>query len=148
MQKMRRAPVYFTLAQVRFNPILALESYVPKIQDQLRRHGFPDTQKTMVTTFNLNIAQPNNSGPQPLPIAQVARHTFSTMDKSAGFILDQGSLSFQTMEYDVFESLSETFLKGLKTVHEAVESQLYGSKSACATSMLCTLGKGEDLSEY
>src|ERR1035437_2350134 len=105
MQKMRHAPVYFTLAQARFNPILALDSYVPKIQDQLRRQGFPDTQTVMVATFNLNMAQPTDAGsrPQSLPVSQAARYTFLTMDKTAGFILDQGSLSFQTAEYDVFD---------------------------------------------
>jgi|ERR1700722_6440803 len=147
MQKMRRAPVYLTLAQARFNPILALDAYVPKIQDQLRRHGFPDTQKMMVTTFNMNIAQPNDAGPQPLPISQTARHTFSTMDKTAGFILDQGSLSFQTMEYDMFESFSEIFLKGLKTVHEAV-SLSYTDRIGLRYLDAVYPGKGKNLSEY
>ena len=56
-RKLSQAPVFFTLVQVRFNPILALDSYVPKIQDELRRQGYPDAQKGVMATFNLNVGQ-------------------------------------------------------------------------------------------
>lgn len=120
-QKMRQAPVYFTLVQARFNAILALDSYVPQIQDHFRLQGFPDTQKGMLATFNLNAGASGEAGPSQVPVSQVTRYIFSNMDKTAGFILDQGSLSFQTTNYTVFESFSETFLNGLKTVHDAVK---------------------------
>jgi uncharacterized protein (TIGR04255 family) len=119
-QKMRQAPVYFTLVQARFNAILALDSYVPKIQDQLRVRGFPDTQKGVLATFNLNVGAPSEAGPPQVPVSQVTRYTFGNIDKTASFILDQGSLSFQTTNYDTFESLLKIFLNGLKIVHEAV----------------------------
>ncbi len=118
-KKMRHAPVYFTIVQVRFNPIMALDDYAPKIQDRMRRDGFPDLQKGMLATFNLNIA-PGEAGPAQVPVAQTARYTFSNMAKTAGFILDQGSLSFQTTDYDVFGTFSETFVAGLKIVHDVV----------------------------
>jgi hypothetical protein len=35
--KMRSAPVYFTIAQVRFSPILTLDTYAPQIEERLRR---------------------------------------------------------------------------------------------------------------
>jgi uncharacterized protein (TIGR04255 family) len=149
MTKMTSAPVYFTLAQVRFNQVLALESYVPQIQDQLRRNGFPDTQKVVMATFNLNMPPPppSDGAPQTLPVSQTVRHTFSTMDKKAGFVLDQGSLSFQTMEYDVFETFSKTFLDGLKIVHEAVALS-YTDRIGMRYLDAVYPGKGEELSEY
>ena len=110
-KKMRHAPVYFTIVQVRFNPIMALDDYAPKIQDRMRRDGFPDLQKGTLATFNLNIA-PGETGPAQVPVAKTARYTFSNMAKTAGFILDQGSLSFQTTDYDVFGTFSETFIAG------------------------------------
>ena len=39
--KLPRAPLIFVLAQVRFNPVLKMESYVPDIQEYLRHHEFP-----------------------------------------------------------------------------------------------------------
>jgi uncharacterized protein (TIGR04255 family) len=38
-RKMTRAPVYFAIMQARFNPILALDSYAPQIQERFRKHG-------------------------------------------------------------------------------------------------------------
>src|SRR6516164_980213 len=111
-QKLTQAPVYFTLAQVRFNPVFALDSYVPKIQDQLRRQGYPDTKKGMLTTFNLNVGNPAEGAIPQVPVSQTTRYTFSNINKTEGFILDQASLSFQTTEYDIFESFAEMFLMG------------------------------------
>lgn len=119
-QKMRQAPVYFTLVQARFNAILALDSYVAKIQDRLRVEGFPDTQKRMLATFNLNISESGEASPPQVPVSQVARYTFGNMNQTAGFILDQGSLSFQTTNYDTFENFLKTFLSGLKIIHDVV----------------------------
>jgi uncharacterized protein (TIGR04255 family) len=119
-QKLRRAPVYFTLAQVRFNPVLALDSYVPKIQDQLRRQGYPDVKKGVLNTFNLNLSQPTEGAAPQVPVSQTMRYTFSNIDKTEGFILDQAALFYQTTEYDTFDSFAETLLKGLKIVHETV----------------------------
>lgn len=122
-RKMKSAPVYFTIAQVRFNPILSLETYAPQIQDRLRKEGFPDFQKALLATINLNMnLAPTSEGGSPpqLPMAQTARFMFGSMERTSGFILDQGALSFQTTEYDVFETFLETFLKGLQAVNEAV----------------------------
>lgn len=119
-KKLTRAPVYFTLAQVRLNPVLALDSYVPKIQDQLRRQGYPDTKRGMLTTFNLNIGNPSEGGTPQVPVSQTARYTFSNMDRTEGFILDQGALSFQTTEYDTFERFAKVFLMGLTIADQAV----------------------------
>src|SRR5271157_2022850 len=120
MARMTHAPVFFTIVQVRFNSVLALESYAPTIQDQFRRHGFPDFQPGVVATFNLNFVNSTEPGPPKVPVSQIASYRFSNMEKTAGFTLDQGSLSLQTTNYDVFENFSETFLNGLKIVHEAV----------------------------
>lgn len=120
-QKMTHAPVYFAIVQARFNPIMALDSYAPQIQEQFRKHGFPDAQKGVLATVNLSQAAPADGGTPQVPVSQATRYTFCNMDKTAGFILDPGALSFQTTEYDVFETFSAQFQSGLKAVHEAVE---------------------------
>ena len=119
--RMRLAPVYFTLAQVRFNPILALDNYVSDLQNKLRLQGFPDVQKAMLATYNFNIGNPDETRSPQVPVSQAARYIFSNMDKTEGFILDHGSLAFQTTNYDVFESFSSKLLTGMKIVHEAVK---------------------------
>jgi uncharacterized protein (TIGR04255 family) len=120
--RLKAAPVFFTLAQARFNPILSLEAYAPQIQERLRKVGFPDAQKGVLATINLNVnaASPAEGNPPQLPIAQSARFIFGNMERTSSFILDQGALSFQTTEYDVFETLLADFVKGLEAVNEAV----------------------------
>ena len=120
--KMKAAPVYFAIAQVRFNPILSLEAYAPQIQERLRKEGFPDAQKGFLATINLNlnVAPSSEGSPPQLPMAQTSRYVFGNMERTSGFILDQGALSFQTTEYNVFETFLADFLKGLQAVNEAV----------------------------
>ena len=118
-KKMTQAPVFFAIVQVRFNPIMALDDYAPKIQDRMRLDSFPDLQKGMLATFNLNITA-EEARPAQVPVEQTARYMFSNINRTAGFILDQGSLSFQTTDYDVFTTFSKTFIKGLQIVHKIV----------------------------
>src|SRR5437868_6375387 len=120
-KKMIHAPVYFAIVQARFNPILALDSYAPQIQERFRKHGFPDAQKGVLATFNLNLAAPTEGSPPQVPVAQTARYTFCNMGRTAGYILDQGALSFQTTEYEVFDTFSDRFRQGLQGVHDAVD---------------------------
>jgi uncharacterized protein (TIGR04255 family) len=119
-RKMTHAPVYFAIMQARFNQILALDSYAPQIQEHLRKHGFPDVQKGALAAFNLNLAAPTDESPPQVPVAQTPRYTFSNIDRTAAFILDQGALSLQTTEYDVFDTFCSHFQHGLQVVHDAV----------------------------
>jgi uncharacterized protein (TIGR04255 family) len=119
-RKLNNAPVYFAIVQARFNPILALDSYAPAIQDSLRRQ-FPDAQKGTLNTFNIALNPALDGGQSQVPVSRVTRYTFLNAGRTAGFILDQGTLSYQTTDYDVFETFSDTFLDVLEIVHKAVE---------------------------
>lgn len=116
-QKMRNAPVYYTVAQARHNPILSLETYIPTIQENLRLAGYPDYQHSVVMSFNLSAV--GATPPQP-QVQQVKRHVFSNADATAGFLLQPDSISFQVTDYDTFETFSKEFLKGLEILHAAV----------------------------
>jgi uncharacterized protein (TIGR04255 family) len=146
-QKLRQAPVYFALVQVRFNPVLALDSYVPKIQDQFRREGYPDSKKGTLTTFNLNMLPPAGGITPQVPISLASRYTFSNMGTTEAFILDHGALSFQTTEYDTFGKFAETFLKGINIVHQVVTLNFTDRVGVRYLDAVYPRD-GEDLSEY
>lgn len=119
--KLKNAPVYFTLAQVRFNPILSLETYVSGLQESLRKEGFPDFKKNVVATFNLTAVGAGEAGaPQLSQPQSEAQYLFTSMDSTSGFVLGQNHISFQAAEYDVFETFSGSLLKGLELLHKAV----------------------------
>jgi uncharacterized protein (TIGR04255 family) len=119
-QKLKNAPVYFTIAQVRFNPVLALDSYAAAIQENMRKQGFPDAQEGVLATFNLMPVAGAEGAPPQVPVVQTKRYIFANMERTAGFLLDRGALSFQTTDYDVFESFSASFLMGLQIVHNVI----------------------------
>jgi uncharacterized protein (TIGR04255 family) len=146
-RKMSNAPVYFTIAQVRFNTLLALDSYAPTIQENMRKDGFPDFQKGIVATFNLNLGAPTESPPAQVPVGQMVRYVFSDMEKTTAFVLDQGSLSFQTTEYDVFETFSARFLQGLGILHTAVNLS-YSDRIGFRYLDAVFPKEGESLSDY
>ncbi len=148
-QKMSKAPVYFVIVQARFNPILALDSYAPAIQDNFRKNGFPDFQKAFLNTFNLNgpvaIGHPNV--PMQVPMSQAPQYHFVNSKRTASFILGEGALSFQTTSYDVFETFSDTFLMGLGMVHEAVGLS-YTDRIGVRYLDAIVPENGEDVSDY
>jgi uncharacterized protein (TIGR04255 family) len=120
--KLANPPIFFALVQARFNALMALESYIADIQERFRKQGFPDFQKVFLTTLNLPLAASmEGAGAQPIPVMQAPRYLFANIDRTAGFVLEAGALSFQTTEYDVFETFSAQFLAGLKAVHDAVD---------------------------
>jgi uncharacterized protein (TIGR04255 family) len=127
--KMKNAPVYFTIAQIRFNTVWTLDSYAPVIQENMRKLGFPDAKKGVLATFNLTpVSLPSVSsevGQQQVPVAQTTRYHFNNMEGTSGFVLEQGAISFQTTAYDRFESFSEMLLKGAEIVHSAVGLSYY-----------------------
>lgn len=116
--KLSNAPVYFTLAQVRFNPILNLDPYVAAFQDSLRKEGFPDFKKNVLTAFSLQLF-PASDGQQQPPQTEV-QYIFTSMDNTSGFILGKDQLAFQSTSYDVFKTFADKLLNGLKLLHHAV----------------------------
>ncbi|MGH8807203.1 MAG: TIGR04255 family protein [Noviherbaspirillum sp.] len=127
--KMKHAPVYFTIAQIRFNTVWTLDSYAPAIQESMRKSGFPDAKKGFLATFNLTpVSLPSGTlegGQKQVPVAQTTRYEFNNMEGTSGFTLDQGAISFQTTDYDKFETFSGMLLKGLEIVHGAVGLSYY-----------------------
>lgn len=119
-EKMKNAPVYFAIAQARHNPVLRLGAYAADIQDRMRKVGYPDFKKGVSMAFNLPQIGDASQAQNPPVVEQVERLMFFSTDNTKGFIVEQNALSFQTTEYDTFESFADEFIKGLGIVHECV----------------------------
>jgi len=113
---LKNPPVYFTVAQVRFNAILTLADYLPAVQEAFRKKGFPDfaTQKQVVLQIGTQ-----NGQPAPIPGIQ-ERFSFSNAEKTHSFLLESDKLTFQSTQYGHFESFSAAIIDGLALVHGAV----------------------------
>jgi uncharacterized protein (TIGR04255 family) len=119
-EKMKNAPVYFTIAQVRHNPVLRLGAYAPDIQDRMRKAGYPDFKRGVAIALALTPEVGDEAQAKSPEVQKVERLMFFNSESTKGFIVEQNALSFHTTEYDTFETFSDEFVKGLGIVHECV----------------------------
>lgn len=116
---LKTPPVYFTVAQVRFNTLLKLVNFLPAIQEKLRKLGFPafNVHRTIALQFAIRDGQTEQPVPQPVP---QEHYMFANVEQTHCFVLNMDSLTFQSTNYETYESFSEMFLKGLSIVHQEV----------------------------
>lgn len=117
---MSNAPVYFTVAQVRFNPILNLESYLPAIQDRMRILQFPDFKRELIQQLIVPFGGGEDAQMSTPSFQPHARCIFGDMKGRTSFVLESNALGLQTTAYDTFETFSKVLLQGLGIVHRAI----------------------------
>lgn len=115
---LKNPPVYLTLAQVRFNPILKLADFLPGIQESFRQAGYPDFDRQHIISIQLTAQE--GQPPAPTPVQQ-ERFLLGNVEKTHTFILDGRSLTLQSTNYGQFETFSACFLEGLNIVNDAVK---------------------------
>jgi uncharacterized protein (TIGR04255 family) len=116
--KMSLAPVFYTLAQVQFNPIAQMSDYVAPLQERLRRSGFPDFRAE--NQFGLTIRRLDELQPDVQQQQQV-RWSFTNTERTEGYLLLSNALVFHTTAYDTFVDFLQKVISGLRLVHEIVE---------------------------
>lgn len=119
-EKLTNAPLYLALSEVRFNTVLGLESnYLPGIQEQLRKLGFPDFEPSAEFTFQLKPPAESEAKPR-IDSVGLNRYVFRDIGRLAGFSLSAGSIAYFTSAYDVFETFRQRMMEGLQIVHSAI----------------------------
>lgn len=120
MEKLTNAPVYYTVAQVQFNPVLDLDGYIPAIQSKMREAHFPDYKKEVVQRLVLPFGGAEQGQMTAPTVTPQSRYQFGDMDGRSLFLLETNALSFQTTSYDTFKIFSGALLKGLGVLHDAL----------------------------
>lgn len=117
-EKRSNPPVFYTLAQIKFNPIARMEEYVPELQDRLRHIGYPDYQPE----HKIEVAIRKAASPQPdVRPQQMVRWNFTNIDRTEAYTLHPDALIFHSTQYAHFEDFSKKVLKGLTLAHEVIE---------------------------
>ena len=119
-KKLTNAPVYYTVAQVQFNPVLDLDGYLPAIQSKMRELLFPDYKKEVFQRLVLPFGSAEQGQMVAPTVTPQSRYLFGDIEGRSLFLLETNTLSFQTTRYNTFETFSETLLKGLGLVHNAL----------------------------
>lgn len=111
--RLSKAPVCFTLAQMRFNPVLVMEPFLPALQEAFREAGFPDYVRSEVQTLEVS---PSDGG-MAMREQVTTRLVYRNKARTAAFLLDPAALTYELTDYPVFEEFSDAFLRALKIVH-------------------------------
>lgn len=111
--RLSKAPVCFTLAQMRFNPVLVMEPFLPALQEAFREIGFPDYAQTKVQALEVAPSE----GGMAVREQAITRRVYRNKAQTAAFLLDTDALTFELTDYPVFEEFSNTFLHALEIVH-------------------------------
>ena len=115
-KKLSNAPVYYTIVQVQFNPIMELDQYINRIQSRMSENGFPDFKRQIIQQFvlpmgNIQPDQITTSGLTPS-----YRFLFGDMVGSSMFMLANNSLSFQTTSYESFDKFALCFMEAIAII--------------------------------
>ncbi|MDP8566282.1 TIGR04255 family protein [Methylophilus aquaticus] len=146
-KKLSNAPLYYTVVQVQFNPILNLDSFMPAIQSEMRGLGFPDYKREVRQRFFLNPDQHNPNSQSVPSIIQENRNLFGDIEGLSKFILDNNALTFETTNYETYETFVKCFSAGLGVVHNIINlafTERVGLRYLDAVFPL----NGEPLNEY
>jgi uncharacterized protein (TIGR04255 family) len=119
-KKLTNAPVYYTVAQIQFNPVLDLDGYIPAIQAKMREAHFPDYKKEVFQRLVLPFGGAEQGQMATPTLTPQSRYLFGDIQGRSLFLLETNALSFQTTSYDTFETFSASLLKGLGILHGAL----------------------------
>lgn len=115
--KLSNAPVYYTVAQVQFNPVLDLDSYVPAIQSKMREAHFPDFKKEVFQRLDFPVLGTAQGQMIPPTMTTQARYLFGDIAGETAFLLEANALTLQTTAYDTFETFSALLMTALGVLH-------------------------------
>lgn len=101
-KKLTNPPLTYVLAQVKIGPILAIEKYVPELQEVARRElGLPQYVPAILRNIELKAGQNQAS------INELKQWHFLDLDRTTGVVLSDSSIIAHTSKYQGFEALME-----------------------------------------
>lgn len=146
--KMNNAPVYFTVAQVQYNAVLNLETYLPAIQDRMRARRFPDYKREAFQRFVFPFGGGDGGQVTTPSILPQSRFIFGDIEGLSGFVLENNTMSFQTTAYDTFEIFSKTLIDGLRILHEELQLDFTERVGLRYLDAVLPMANVESLSDY
>lgn len=115
-----KQPLVLVLGQVRFSPIRQMCDYIPVIQEEFRRHGFPLERAGKVQQL---VFGPGGGVPQ---VVEQQRWEYTTKDETSSILVTQDSVVLQSTAYEKFERFAEKLLHAARTVLVKTEHDQLG----------------------
>ncbi|MGB0108567.1 MAG: TIGR04255 family protein [Candidatus Sulfotelmatobacter sp.] len=106
-----RTPLIYVVSQVRFSAIVAMEKFIPEIQEKLR-HKYPWFQRSKIQELMFQA--------QGAPsVSFNDRYEFLQRDKRTGVVLMSNSVALHTNKYTSYEAFEQEFTNALGAIHES-----------------------------
>ena len=115
-----RQPLVLVLCQVRFSTV-QVGDYIPKIQEEFRRKGFPIERAGKVQQL---ILAPG--GGAPIQSVEQQRWEYRTRDECWSILVMPDSVVLQTTAYERFEGFAEQLRHSVDTVFAKTEHDRLG----------------------
>jgi len=111
-------PLVLVLCQVKFSPVRQMADYIPAIQEEFRRHGYP--LETAGKIQQLNIT------PAGMQTTEQERWEYRTKDEQWSILVMQDAVVVQTTGYEKFEDYAKHLERAVGTVLRITEHENLG----------------------
>lgn len=119
--RLSKQPLVLVLGQVRFSSIRQMDRYIPEIQEEFRRKGFPIERAGKVQQFTFVPG-----GGVPVQVNEQQRWEYRNKDETWSILVMQDSIVLQTTDYERFEDFADKFLHAIRTVLAKTEHDQLG----------------------
>jgi uncharacterized protein (TIGR04255 family) len=113
--RLLNGPLVYVLAQVVISPILQMKQYIPEIQEELRKGGYPRFQEDQIQDVIF--------GPQPQTRMSL-RWTFLDAGGHNSVVISNNFIVLETSAYQTFEKFAEDLGKVLSVVNKFAQISL------------------------
>jgi len=141
---MQNPPIFYTVGQIKFNPVLDMQEFVSRIQRDWRS-TCPDFSQDTVNEIQIHLPGPDKA-PEVKTISS-PRWNFKDAKRSSGFLLGTDSLAFHTTAYKDRDHFISALLSGLDVVNSHV-GLAYIESVGVRTLDAVVPQAGEHLSDY
>ncbi len=108
-------PINTCILQIDFSPILEIKNKIPRIQDELRKKGYPKYHSIQSTNVNLD-----EESKQP-KFDKETNWVFISPTDSEQIIINKTQISYQVDKYSSFIDFLENYRQILKILSESID---------------------------
>jgi uncharacterized protein (TIGR04255 family) len=127
--------------QVRIAAVLSLEDSIAKIQEKLRRSGFPKFLKSTINEVRLDLPQAQ------IKTTTMDRFEFQARDGQSGIVLTANTLGFHTSKYEHFEDFLERFERAVELINSVLDIA-FAERVGLRYIDLVRVQEGETIDQY
>jgi uncharacterized protein (TIGR04255 family) len=115
-EKMQHAPIFFTIGQVRFNPILDMHRHIEALQTEFRKSSFSGFNVEKTSSIQVDTS----CTPPKVVTDDQQRWRFTNSKKSGEIILTQDSVLYRTTQYETSDEFMARLATAIRIVHKEV----------------------------